>query len=202
MSGKTRILIVTDSPVLPSGLAETTRLIFGGLLDRYPEAYELHQVGLFHCYAVTKPRWPVYPTEAGRTADGQVCFAPDDRYGQKTFPKIAGRLRPDLVFGFGEPHRLLHLCQPRSQRPWRLVLPSTTTNAPSARNASRSLPSYRICTCRQPVPGANTNSYLISAPPAADRPFTRRSMPSYNPRYTTASHDGTFSRHSAGSPLW
>ncbi len=122
MSGKTRILIVTDSPVLPSGLAETTRLLFEALLDRYPEVYELHQVALFHCYAVTTPRWPVYPTEAGRTADGQVCFAPDDRYGQKTFPKIAERLRPDLVFGFGEPHRLLHLCRPRSQRPWRLVL--------------------------------------------------------------------------------
>ncbi len=38
-SKRTRILVVTDSPILPSGLAETTRLIFGNLLKRYPEQY-------------------------------------------------------------------------------------------------------------------------------------------------------------------
>jgi hypothetical protein len=66
MGTKIRILIVTDSVVLPPGMAEATRLIFGELLDSYPEQYEIHQVGLFHCYAVTRPRWPIHPTAAGK----------------------------------------------------------------------------------------------------------------------------------------
>jgi hypothetical protein len=102
MSARTRILIVTDSPVLPSGMAEATRLLFSTLLDKYPERYELHQVALFHCYAVTTPRWPLYPTMAGKGPDGRLRFAPEDKYGQKTTPKCIARVRPDIVFGFGD----------------------------------------------------------------------------------------------------
>jgi len=119
---KTRILIVTDSPVLPSGMAEATRLIFSTLLDKYPDRYELHQVGLFHCYAVAKPRWPIYPTMAGKGPDGRLRFAPEDKYGQKTAPGCIARLKPDIVFGFGEPQRVAHLCVPREKRPHSLVL--------------------------------------------------------------------------------
>ncbi|HEV8542357.1 MAG TPA: hypothetical protein VGR78_08195 [Verrucomicrobiae bacterium] len=43
MNKKTKILIVTDSSVLPTGMAETTRFIFSNLLARYPDAYEIHQ---------------------------------------------------------------------------------------------------------------------------------------------------------------
>jgi hypothetical protein len=77
---RTRILIVTDSPLLPSGLAETTRLIFSGLLDHYPDQYELHQIGICHCYAVTQPRWPVYPTIAVKGPNG-LRWLPEDRFG-------------------------------------------------------------------------------------------------------------------------
>lgn len=122
MENKTRILIVTDSPVLPSGMAETTRLIFSTLLDRYPREYDLHQVGLFHCYAVTPPRWPIYPTIAARGRDGLLRFVPEDKYGQKTFPKWAAKLQPDIVFGYGEVQRVAHLCVTSSARRHRLVL--------------------------------------------------------------------------------
>jgi glycosyltransferase involved in cell wall biosynthesis len=122
MENKTRILIVTDSPVLPSGMAETTRLIFSTLLDCHPDQYELHQVGLFHCYAVTQARWPIYPTQAARGPDGQTRFVPEDKYGQRTFPKCAARVQPDIVFGYGEPQRVAHLCVPHSARKYRLVL--------------------------------------------------------------------------------
>ncbi len=122
MEKKTRILIVTDSPVLPSGMAETTRLIFSTLLDKYPQQYELHQIGLFHCYAVTTPRWPIYPTTAAKGPDGQLRFAPEDKYGQKTFPKYAAKLQPDIVFAYGEPQRVSHLCAPPQNRRHRLVL--------------------------------------------------------------------------------
>ncbi len=122
MEAKTRILIVTDSPVLPSGMAETTRLIFSTLLDRYPDQYELHQIGLFHCYAVTTPRWPIYPTLAAKGPDGQLRFVPEDKYGQKTFPKHVAKLQPDIVFGYGEPQRVAHLCAPPAARRHRLIL--------------------------------------------------------------------------------
>lgn len=122
MDTSTRILIVTDSAVLPSGLAETTRLIFSTLLDKYPEQYELHQVGLFHCYAVTQPRWPIYPTQAGKGPDGQLRFAPEDRYGQKTFFKIVAKVQPDIVFAFGEPQRVSYLCAPPNARRHRLIV--------------------------------------------------------------------------------
>ena len=122
MTAKTRILIVTDSPVLPSGMAETTRLNFSTILDRYPQKYELHQIGLFHCYAVTTPRWPIYPTMTAKGADGQLRFVAEDKYGQRTFPKCAAKLQPDIVFGYGEPQRVAHLCVPPSARRHRLVL--------------------------------------------------------------------------------
>src|SRR3989442_8155759 len=122
MDKRTRILIVTDSPVLPSGMAEATRLIFSTLLDKYPEKYELHQIGLFHCYAVTTPRWPIYPTMTSKGPDGHVRFAPEDRYGQNTFSKCVAKLQPDIVFAFGDPQRVFHLCAPAKVRRHRLVL--------------------------------------------------------------------------------
>jgi glycosyltransferase involved in cell wall biosynthesis len=122
MSRRIKILIVTDSPALPSGIAETTRLIFGGLMDRYPEAYELHQVGLFHCYAVTQPRWPVYPTMTMKDRDGKLLITPEDKYAQKTFFRLLPKIQPDIVFAFGDPQRVLHLCLPREKRNFRLVL--------------------------------------------------------------------------------
>lgn len=121
MDRKTRILIVTDSAVMPTGLAETTRLIFSTLLDKYPERYELHQVGICHCYAVTKQRWPIYPTMAVKGPNG-LRWVPEDRYGQRTFPKVLARVQPDIVFGFGEPHRVMHLCTPPQTRRHKLLL--------------------------------------------------------------------------------
>ncbi len=122
MDWKIRILIVTDSPVLPTGLAETTRLIFSTLLDKYPEQYELHQVGICHCYAVTRPRWPIYPTMAVKGPDKELRWMPEDRFGQKTFRKMVARVRPEIVFGFGEPQRVEHLCAPPQNRAHKLVL--------------------------------------------------------------------------------
>ena len=122
MQRKTKILIITDSPILPTGLAETTRLIFGGLLERHPEEYEIHQIGLSQCYACTTPKWPVYPTRTVKDARGKLNFAPDDRHAEKTFFSLLPKLQPDIVFFFGDPQDALHFCLPRAQRRWRLIL--------------------------------------------------------------------------------
>src|SRR6266446_5572779 len=122
MPYKCRILIVTDSPLLPTGLAETTRLIFCNLIRKYPEFYDLHQIGLFHCYAVTQPSWPIHPTKTMKDVDGKLLFAPEDKYAQRTFSRLLPRLQPDIVFGFGDPQRMPHLCLPRPKRNYRLIL--------------------------------------------------------------------------------
>jgi glycosyltransferase involved in cell wall biosynthesis len=130
MHKKTKILIVTDSPVLPTGLAETTRLIFGGLLERHPDEYELHQIGLFQCYAVTTPKWPVYPTRTFKDRHGKLNFAPDDKHAEKTFLKLLPKNQPDIVFVFGDPQNVLHFCLPKEQRRYRLILYVTFDGLP------------------------------------------------------------------------
>ena len=94
----TKILIHTDSVVLPSGLAETTRNIFHPLLDKYPGEYILHQVGWFHVGpGIIQPRWPITPT---KMKDGKPD--PEDRYGRLTFPSVVKAFRPDIVFAYGD----------------------------------------------------------------------------------------------------
>ena len=87
MPSKTKILIVGDSPILPTGVAEVIRLIFGTLFDKYLDHYEIHQVGLWHSYAVATPRWPVYPTKHRQDESGKFLFQNDDRDGQQTFKR-------------------------------------------------------------------------------------------------------------------
>src|SRR5437660_1727640 len=122
MSQKIKILIITESPILPTGMAEVIRLIFAALLDKYPDQYEFHQVGLFHSYAVTKPRWPVYPTKGGKDKDGRLFFLTDDLNGQRTFQEISPKLKPDIVFAHNDPQRILYLCTPPAQRLNKLLL--------------------------------------------------------------------------------
>jgi len=119
---RTKILIVGDSPILPTGMAEVIRLIFSALLDKYPDQYELHQLGLWHSYAVATPKWPVYPTKGGRDKERNFFFLAEDMFGQTTFREILPKLRPDIVFAFNDSQRLLHLCCDRRERTHRLVL--------------------------------------------------------------------------------
>jgi len=115
-------LIVSASPILATGMGEVIRLIFGTLLDQYPGEYELHQVALFHSIPVAEPRWPVYPTRSIFGQKGEKLFGIDDVDGQITFHKVAARVRPDIVFVFNDPQRVLHLCQPPQNRRHKLIL--------------------------------------------------------------------------------
>jgi glycosyltransferase involved in cell wall biosynthesis len=117
-----RILIVGDSPALPSGRAETTRLIFEGLLRRFPGEYDLKQIGLSHCLAVTASQWPVFPTKTLTRPDGSVDFSPDDLEGERTLHETVDKLKPDIVFASNDPHRLTRLVSALRGRPYRLIL--------------------------------------------------------------------------------
>ncbi len=81
---KAKILIVSESPILPTGMGVVIRLISGTLLDRYPDRYELHQVALYHSYPVAEPRWPLYPTRRARDAQGTPIFLAADANGEIT----------------------------------------------------------------------------------------------------------------------
>lgn len=119
---KARILILTHSPALPSGMAETTRLIFEALQVEYPDAYEIQQIGLVHTFAVSAPKWKIHPTRTVRMASGELELDKNDAHGEKTLPDLVRRFRPDLVFAFNDPQHLAFLCVPPRSRPYKLVL--------------------------------------------------------------------------------
>jgi glycosyltransferase involved in cell wall biosynthesis len=97
------------------------RLLFEGLSQQYPGAYEVSQVALNHCFAVTNPKWPVQPTKSFPDRDKE-CLAPADANGEFTLPGVIDRLRPNLVFALNDPHRLAHLCSRPKKRAYKLVL--------------------------------------------------------------------------------
>lgn len=122
MAKPIRILVITDSPTLPTGQAETTRLIFSSLLAKYPQDYEVHQIGLFQCYSVTQSTWPVHSTMTFKNREGKLDFTPEDKYGQKTFFRLLPKIQPDVVFAFGDPQTVLYLCLPARDRRFKLIL--------------------------------------------------------------------------------
>jgi len=130
MARKTKILIIGSSPILPTGLGETTRLIFGGLLDHYANKYELHQIGLFNSIAVASPRWPVYPTRGKRELDGHMRFRTDDLFGQITFKEVVRSVKPDIVIAFNDPQRVFHVCSPPEKRDYKLIVYVTIDGSP------------------------------------------------------------------------
>ncbi len=130
MVQKTKILIITDSPVLPTGMAETTRLIFNGLMDQCGDQYELHQIGLFHCHPVTEAKWPIYPTRTAQRADGETVFLSEDAFGQKSFQEILLKVKPDIVFAFNDPQKVVHLCNAINKHHYKLLLYLTFDGLP------------------------------------------------------------------------
>ena len=99
---KTKILICTDSCVLPSGLAETLRHIFYPLLRLYPDQYEIEQLGYFHPGNDKEAPWPIHRTQLKQAAHGRYELDLEDKYGQKSFDGVVQRVQPDIVFGYGD----------------------------------------------------------------------------------------------------
>lgn len=58
----TRLLLVTDSAVASTGMAECTRLVFKALLSQYPGTYEVVQLGINQTHAICHTPWPIQPT--------------------------------------------------------------------------------------------------------------------------------------------
>lgn len=101
MNNKTRILICTHSAALHSGLSETTRHIFIPLLKKYADKYDIHQLGFFHYSVMEQVPWPIYPTKMNQTPQGPQMDL-NDRYGQLSFDEVVAKVKPDIVFGYGD----------------------------------------------------------------------------------------------------
>ncbi len=98
---KTKILIVTDSGALSSGLATTTRNIFIPLLQKFQNQFEIIQLGWFHAGGKEQVPWPIIPTKVAQTPQGPQLDM-NDRYGQQSFNEVCEKVKPDIVFAFGD----------------------------------------------------------------------------------------------------
>lgn len=117
-----RILVVTHSAVLFTGMAEVARLIFGSLISTFPGKYSIHQVGLIHVSAVVELPWPITPTEARQLPDGKVVLVAEDLHGELTVKKVLNEFEPDIVFAHNDPQKVGFLLELRKASRWKLVL--------------------------------------------------------------------------------
>jgi hypothetical protein len=92
--------------VLPSGAAETLRLLFEGLVRNHPAEYEISQVGLAHCFAVVEPKWPVHPTSSSPGEKASQSAVLEDMNGELTLRHAIDTFQPDIVFALNDPQRL------------------------------------------------------------------------------------------------
>jgi glycosyltransferase involved in cell wall biosynthesis len=103
-------------------MAEVIRVIFESLLSKYPQRYELCQVGLYHSYSVSKPAWQIYPTRHVRYGKDKFSYPIEDQFGQCTVREVIQSFQPDIIFAHNDPQRLLHLCCSPEKRNYKLVL--------------------------------------------------------------------------------
>lgn len=121
-----KLLLSTDSAAIHTGLAETTRLVFKRLLDRFPGKYEISQLGWFHLPegGETVP-WEIYATEVKDKG-----FVQEDKYGQRTFENILHKVKPDIVYTNGDLWCFDHLLNSPSRNLFRLVTYYTIDGQP------------------------------------------------------------------------
>jgi hypothetical protein len=98
---KTKILLVTDSCQLQSGLSSTAKNILIPLLQKYGQSYEIHQLGWFAVPGKEQVPWPIYPTKTIQTPQGPQLDM-NDRYGELSFDPICERVKPDIVLAYGD----------------------------------------------------------------------------------------------------
>lgn len=98
---KIKILISSHSAALHTGLSETQRHIFIPLLQKYKDKYDIHQLGFFNVKPAEAIPWPIYSTKSKNTPRGPELI-PEDQYGQQSFNELVDKIKPDIVFGYGD----------------------------------------------------------------------------------------------------
>jgi len=131
MTKPIRILLVTDSPQLHTGLAETTRLVFNQLLTKYQGKYEIEQLAWFNFSdGPEKVPWKLHRTHVKMNENNQAVPDDTDRYGQRTFEAVLRDIKPDIVWAYGDLWCFDHILNSPSRNTFRLVVYYTIDGTP------------------------------------------------------------------------
>lgn len=127
---KTKLLLVTDSPKIHTGLGGNCRLVFTELLKNYPDKYDIESIGWFNFNGVENVPWPIHNTNVIAHPDGRHDLDHDDRYSQKTFESYLAKIKPDIVWSAGDIWCFNHMLNSPSRNLFRLALYYTIDGAP------------------------------------------------------------------------
>lgn len=125
-----RILLVTDSAKIHTGLAENCRLAFKDLVTQFPGKYDIHQLGWFHINPTEEVPWPIYPTIMNKQPNGAVDIDPNDKYGQRSFEGVLAQVKPDIVWSSGDLWCFDHMLGSPNRNNFRLALYYTIDGSP------------------------------------------------------------------------
>jgi len=123
-----KLLLNTDSAVIHTGLAETTRLVFRRLLEKYPGKYIIEQLGWFHMpqhNSAEKVPWKIHNTIINNNG-----FDQDDKYGQKSFERVRAAFKPDIVYVNGDLWCFEHMLNSPTRNTFRLITYYTIDGEP------------------------------------------------------------------------
>ena len=127
----TKVLISTDSAQIHTGLAETCRLMFKRLLEKYPGQYDIEQLGWFHFNnGSEKVPWKIHQTNLNTKSNGQKEIDQSDRYGQRTFESIRHKVNPDIVWTNGDLWCFDHVLNSPTRNAFRLCVYHTIDGSP------------------------------------------------------------------------
>ncbi|MHA2066125.1 MAG: glycosyltransferase, partial [Candidatus Thorarchaeota archaeon] len=117
-AGLPKILVCSDSAVLPTGLARVVRGIFDELHKR--NNFAIVQHGWFHTSLHTVDvSWPIIPVR--RNPADERFFATDDKFGQKSFDSVVEAIHPDIVFVVGDYGTFDHILNSTHRSTFQLV---------------------------------------------------------------------------------
>ena len=116
----TKILICTHSANSATGLGATTRNIFIPLLKKYPGKYGIIQLGNFHTQEkLFDIPWQIVPTK--EPPQGYPPNVGYDQFGQVSFNEIVEKVRPDIVFGYGDMWHFDHILTSPLRNSYRML---------------------------------------------------------------------------------
>lgn len=122
MTNKIKILICAHSAQTSTGIGSTIRNIFRPLLEKYPDKYEIHQLGYFHInFNEFQIPWPIYPTRIISHPDGRHEIDANDKYGEISFHEVVDRIKPDIVFGYGDMWHFNHMLESPLRNSYRML---------------------------------------------------------------------------------
>lgn len=101
-----RILLATNSAATRTSYGIVSREIWSRIVAARPD-FEVVQHGWFH-HPVEEVPWEIYPTKNPNVNADHEGHLPDvpDIYGAESFPSVVGQVRPDVVWGLGDPWML------------------------------------------------------------------------------------------------